>query len=117
TMNPHRDRIGILLFLPDDEHGVDAGFFGAEDAPLELVVAEFQFRADHLAAQFIDDTLSIIKLLLSDWQHAHLFGRKPEREISGVMFDEEPDESFMRAERSTVDAERRLLRVVFIAID
>ena len=47
----------------------------------------------------------------------HLFRRKPEREVAGVMFDEETDEPLVRAQRRAVDAERRLLGVVLVAVD
>ncbi len=49
-------------------------------------------------------------------QHAHLFRREPEREIAGVMLDQKADEPFMRAERRAMDAQRRLLGIVAVAV-
>jgi hypothetical protein len=37
---------------------------------------------------------------------AHLLGREPEREIAGVMLDQEFDETFVRAERRAMNAKR-----------
>ena len=55
------------------------------------------------------------RLFVADGQHAHLLGREPEREVAGVMFDEEADETLVRAERRAVDAERGLVGVVAVA--
>ena len=57
------------------------------------------------------------RLVLADGQHAHLLGREPEREIAGVMLDEKADEPLVRAQRRAMNAQRRLLRVVLVAID
>ena len=54
---------------------------------------------------------------VADRQDAHLLGREPEREIAGVMLDQEADETFVRAERRAVDAERRFLGVVAVLVD
>jgi hypothetical protein len=39
----------------------------------------------------------------------HLLGREPEREVAGVMLDQETDELLVRAGRRAVDAQRRLV--------
>ena len=87
--------------------------------PLILFVAEIGFDADHVGAQFAHDGLGVVhqRLFLADGQHAHLLRREPEREIAGVMLDEEADEPLVRAQRRAMDAQRRLVRVVLVAID
>src|SRR5258707_592542 len=115
-MHAQGDGIGLLLLLADDEHGVDARFFGAKNAALELVVAEFQIRTHHLAAEFLDDALGIIKLLFCNRQHTDLLRRKPEREIACIMFDEESDEPLVGSERRAMDAERGLLGIIAVLI-
>ena len=57
------------------------------------------------------------RFVVADGQDAHLLGREPEREVAGVMLDEEADETLVRAERRAVDAERRLLGVVAVLVD
>src|SRR5260370_31722867 len=94
-----------------------SGFFSAEDATLELFVAEFQFGADHLSAEFTHDALGVIELLLGDRQHSDLVGRQPEREVASIMLDEKTDEALMGPERGAVNAKRSLVRVVLVAID
>ena len=41
---------------------------------------------------------------------AHLIRREPEREVAGVMLDEEADEPLMRAERRAMDTQGRLVK-------
>ena len=71
----------------DDEHSVNFGFCG--------------FGADFVRAQFAVNLLRVSHELLIavERQHADLFGREPEREVAGVIFDQEADETFVRAER------------------
>ena len=54
---------------------------------------------------------------LADRQNADLFGREPEREVAGVMLDQEADETFVRAERRAMNAERRLFGVVLVFVN
>ena len=42
-------------------------------------------------------------------QDADLFGREPDREIAGIMFDQETDEPLVRAEWRAMKAQRRFL--------
>src|SRR5204862_3920367 len=54
--------------------------------------------------------------VIADWQDAHLFGCEPEREIACVMLDQKSDETFMRAERRAMNAQRDLVDVVAVFI-
>ena len=87
--------------------------------PLILFDVKSPSRADEVGAQFLHDGLGVVhqRLVLADGQHAHLLGREPEREVAGVMLDEKADEPFVRAQRRAMDAQRRLVRVVLVAID
>src|SRR5262249_2474517 len=107
-MYPHGNGAGVLLLLADDQHGVDAGFLGAQDAALELVVAEFELGADHRGPQLVDDASGVVELRLGDGEDAHLIGREPEREVAGVVLDEEAYKSLVGAQRRAMDAQRGL---------
>jgi len=98
---------------------VDFGLFGLLDFAVDLVVAVIPLGAHEVGAQFPHEGLGVVhqRGFLADGQDAHLLGGEPEREVAGVMLDEEPDEALMRAERRAVDAQRGLLGVVPVAID
>ena len=61
-------------------------------------------------AEFGHDGLGVVdqRFVVVQRDDAHLIRREPEREVTGVMLDEEADEPLMRAERRAVDAQRRL---------
>ena len=54
---------------------------------------------------------------VADREDADLLGGEPEREVAGVMFDEEADEPLVRAERRAVNAEGGLLGVVAVFVN
>ena len=72
-----------------------------------------------MGAQFVHDALGIVhqRLLIAQREDADLFGRKPEREIAGVMLDQKADEPFVRPQRRAMDAQRCLVRIVLVPID
>ena len=71
-----------------------------------------------MSAQFVQNRSRVIEQLriVADGENAHLFGRQPEREIAGVMLDQESDETFVRAERRAMNADRNLVGVVAVLI-
>ncbi len=56
------------------------------------------------------------RFVISDGEDADLFRSEPEGKVSGVVFDEEPDEPFVRSERGAVDAQRGFVRVVAVPV-
>ena len=86
---------------------------------LIVVAARVELGADHVGAQFGLNGAGVFdeRGFVADGEDAHLIGREPEREVAGVMLDEEADEPLVRAERRAMDAERRLVRVVLVAVD
>ena len=77
-----------------------------------------EFGADLVGAQFVQNRRGVIeqRRFVADREDAHLFRREPEREIAGVMLDQEADETLVRAERRAMNAERRLLGVVAVFV-
>src|SRR5256714_1927116 len=71
-----------------------------------------------MGAELSENGAGIIeeRRLVADGQDADLLGRKPEREIASVMFDEKADETFVGAERRAMDAERDLLGVIAVFV-
>ena len=82
---------------------MDFGFLGFGDLGFDGVGAEAGFGADFVGAQFAANFLGVGHelLVVVQRQHAHLFGREPEREVAGVMLDEEADEAILRAEQGS----------------
>jgi hypothetical protein len=73
---------------------------------LERRGAEIRVHAHHVRAPFGHDGFGEVdqRVVVIERDDAHLFRREPEREIAGVMLDEEADELLMRAERRAMDA-------------
>ena len=111
--------IGLHVARADDQHGMHLRCFGALDFAVDLVGAVIAFGADHVDTEFLHDGFGIVhqRFIVADRENTHLFGRKPEREIAGVMLDQKADEPFVRAERRAMDAERRFIRIVAVAIN
>ena len=119
TVNAHAHVSGFQVAVADDEHGVDLRRFGLEHLALDVVAGGVDLGADACGAQFALDAARVFheQFFVAQRQHAHLHGREPEREIPGVMLDEEADEALVRAERRAMDAQRRLVGVVAVLID
>jgi hypothetical protein len=68
--------------------------------------------------QFVVDFACVIehRRFIADSEDAHLFGREPEREITGVMLDQESDEPFMCSQWRAMNADRNLVDVVAVFI-
>src|SRR5215510_11270959 len=96
-----RDVAGFHVTGSDDEHGVDLRPFRILDLSVDLVCRIIAAHADKIRAQLGHEAPGVIHqvLIISDREDADLFGREPKREVAGVMFDQEPDEAFVRAER------------------
>ena len=75
--------------------------FRAGNLRLERRRAEIRVHADHVRAEFVHDGLGVVnqRRVVVECDDAHLIRRKPEREVAGVMLDQEADEAFVRAER------------------
>ena len=97
---------GFHVAAADDEHGVDAQFFGVGGLGLERRGAEIRVHAHHVRAEFGHDRLGVVdqRLVVVERDDAHLIRREPEREVARVMLDEEADEPLMRAERRSIRA-------------
>ena len=116
-MNADTDGVCFQIALADDEHRVHFGLFGALDLAVDLVGAR-RVRRGHAGAEFAHNLASVKRFsFIANGQHAHLFGSKPEREIAGVMLDQEADEAFVSPERRAMDAERRLLGIVAVFVN
>ena len=85
---------------------------GPTDFRTEFVGMFVHGGADSQFAKFGNDVFRMIDESVVERQHAHLFRRKPCREISRKMFDQNPDEAFERAERRAVNHDRATRRVV-----
>ena len=105
--------------MPIDEHGVDFHLLGRRDLGLDLIVAVVELGADLVGAELALNGAGVIdqRRLVADGQNAHLFRREPEREIAGVMLDQKSDETFVRAKRRAVNAERGFLGVIAVFVD
>ncbi len=84
-----------------------------------MVVAGVEFAADFFGAEFGLDGAGVFdeRGFVADGEDADLLGREPEREVAGVVLDEEADETLVRAERGAVDAERGGVGVVAGFVD
>ena len=113
------DGVGFHVAVADDEHGVDFHLLGVRDLGFHVIAAGVELGADLMGAEFGLNCAGVFeqRRFVADREDADLFGREPEREVAGVMLDEEADETFVRAERRAVNAERRLLGVVAVFVD
>jgi hypothetical protein len=111
AVQAHANVAGFEVATTDDEHRVDFGFFRVGDFALDRVGAEIGLDTDFAAAKFVGDLFPVGNEIVIgiQGQDADLFGREPEREIAGVMFDQKANETFVRAEGRAVNAEWRLL--------
>src|SRR5205823_13065444 len=89
AMDAHRYSAGVLLFLADDEHRVHFGDFRIANFAADLIAGTIQLGADALRLEVVGDTLRIIHLTIANRKHPDLFGREPERKISGNMLDQD----------------------------
>jgi hypothetical protein len=101
-VDAHGDGVGVLLALADDQDVMDPGLLGALDPAHQLVVAEFHLGAHLPGAKFVHEALPVVDLRFCHRQDADLVGRQPEREVAGVMLDQETDEPFVPPERRAV---------------
>src|SRR5438105_1255290 len=72
-----------------------------------------------MCAQFVLNRAGIFeqRRFIADRKDPDLFGCEPEREVAGVMFDQEADETLVRAEWGAMNAERRFLGVIPIFVN
>ena len=117
-MQSNAHRTGGKVALPDDEHGVDFRLFRTKHLAVDLVGGRIDRDADAVCAEFFLDPLSLgdQRFVISDGEDADLLWGEPQGEVSCVVFDEEPDEPFVRSERGAVDAQRGFVRVVAVPI-
>ena len=91
--NPDIDAAGIGLLGPDDKHIGNMVRVGAGDLGADLVIPEVRLGTDVGLAQAIKHIAGIIARLFADRQDANLLGSEPEREIAGVLLDEDTHEA------------------------
>ena len=98
-MDADANGVGFHVAFSDHEHGVDFHLLGALDFAVDLVGAFVDFGAHLMSAQFVQNRSRVIEQfrIVADGEDAHLFGRQPEREIAGVMLDQESNETLVRA--------------------
>ena len=90
---------GFHIATTDDQHGMDFRFLGVLDFAVDFVHRVIGVRADEIRAEFGHDGFGVVhkRLVIANGEDAHLLGREPEREIPGIMLDEETDEPLVRA--------------------
>ena len=111
-MDADADGVGFHVAVADDEHGVDFRLLGVRDFGFDVVVLASSSARTWWARSSFEWRARIREAsVVADGQDADLFGREPEREVAGVMFDEKADETLVCAERRAVNAERGLLGV------
>jgi len=66
--------VGLLLAAAQDEHGMDLGFFGAQDLAVDLVGAEVAVGAHALGAQVVEQSLRVVDQggVVANGEDAHL---------------------------------------------
>jgi len=72
---------------------------GAGDFCFDVIVARIKLSADFVGAEFGLNGAGVFeeRCFLADRQNADLLRGKPEREVAGVVFDEETDETLVSA--------------------
>ena len=100
---------------------MDAQVFSVRDFGFDRFGAEVAGHTNFGGAELLGDVFGVGDEILVgvEPQDADLFGRELEREIAGPApagLDEETDEPLMRAERRAMNAQRRLERIVAVAI-
>ncbi len=108
---------GLGLVLTHHQHVGHFHQLGRADFGIHALGADIRAGTDTLVAQLADDALRVFVLWVGDRDDAHLLGRKPDREVAGVVLEQETDKALVGAERGAVDAERRLLDPVLIRKD
>ena len=85
--------------MTEHEHGVDFHLLGAGDLGLDVIVAGVELGPDFVSAEFGLDGARVFEQrgFVADREDADLLGREPEREVAGVMLDQETDETLVRA--------------------
>ena len=97
-MNADAHGICGQIPLPGHQHGMHFRLLGPLDFSIDLIIGIVALGANHIGAKLLHDAFSIVhqRFVFADSQHPHLFGRKPERKIPGVMLDEKTDESLIK---------------------
>ena len=98
-MHAHADGICFQVAISDHEHGVDLHLLGGGDLGFDVIAARVELGADFVGAQFGLNGAGVFeeRCFIADRQDADLFRREPEREVAGVMLDQETDETLVRA--------------------
>ena len=91
--------VGFQVTIAEHEHGVDFHFFGAGDLGFDVVAARIEFGADLVRAKFGLDRAGVVEErgVGANREDPDLLRGEPEREIAGIMLDQEADETFVRA--------------------
>jgi len=118
VVETHAHRAGFQVAAAHDQHRVDTQLLRIGDLRLERRGAEIRIHAHHVRAEFVHDGFGLVnqRRVVAPRDDAHLIRREPEREVTGVMLDEEADEALVRAERRALDAQRRLVGIILVAL-
>src|SRR3990172_3135134 len=108
----NRDSPGIRLTLADHREVRDFGHFAVAHLVVERLGALVEVRADAGGPQRAMQGARRIELPVGDGQHAHLFGRKPQRERTREVLDEDREEALERAADGAVNDDGPVLGVV-----
>ena len=85
----------VHFVFADYEHVRHLHELRLPDLGIHTLRADIGMRPDALLAQLPDDAVGIFILPIRDRDDAHLFRREPDREVSGVMLDQEPDHALV----------------------
>ena len=83
---------------------------------VDLFVAQVGFDADAGCLQFLGYAICIAIGIGNDCRDNGLYGCKPDREATGIMLDQNADETFIAAEDCTVEHDGAMLAAIFADI-
>ena len=87
-------RAGLHFPIADDEHKRDLRLFRFSDLEPDLLIAEIGFDAEAFLVQLGGYFLRKVILIVGNGQDFGLDGCQPNGKGSGMLFSEDPDESF-----------------------
>ena len=112
-----RDRSFLGLALADDEQQRDLGQAVFAHLVVDLLVAKVGFDANSGRGELRRDFLRIDVGIGHDGRDHRLDRRQPQRELAGMMLDQDADEALERAEDGAVEHQGMMLLAVLADID
>ena len=115
-MLPQGDGPGGNLFFSHDPHVRNLSDFGCPDLVTDLLVASVDDHAETFPAHPGGDLLGVSLAGVGNRQQRELYRCQPDREVAGVMFDQDADETLERTEHGAMDHHRAMLLAVLADI-